>query len=96
MTDMQYNSTAYSYPTTEVQFGDKVKYYCHNGMKAEDDLAFTYAEATCNSGNVWTNLPIWKTCVESKCTIVQGYSYDQLIGWVDLDLGSSPGWWPIL
>ena len=27
---------------------------------------------------------------------VQGYSYDQLIGWVDLDLGSSPGWWPIL
>ena len=28
--------------------------------------------------------------------LVQGYSYDQLIGWVDLDLGSSPGWWPIL
>ena len=27
---------------------------------------------------------------------IQGYSYDQLIGWVDLDLGSSPGWWPIL
>ena len=27
---------------------------------------------------------------------VQGYSYDQLIGWVDLYLGSSPGWWPIL
>ena len=27
---------------------------------------------------------------------VQGYSYDQLISWVDLDLGSAPGWWPIL
>ena len=27
---------------------------------------------------------------------LHGYSYDQLIGWVDLDLGSSPGWWPIL
>ena len=28
--------------------------------------------------------------------VIQGYSYNQLIGWVDLDLGSSPGWWPIL
>ena len=27
---------------------------------------------------------------------VQGYSYNQLIGWVDLDFGSSPGWWPTL
>ena len=34
----------------------------------------------------------------NECTLMalQGYSYDQLIGWVDLDLGSSTGWWPIL
>ena len=34
--------------------------------------------------------------VAARQGTVQGYSYDQLIGWVDLDLGSSPGWWPIL
>ena len=35
-------------------------------MRAEDDLAFTYTEATCNHGNIWTNPQAWKNCVETK------------------------------
>ena len=38
----------------------------------------------------------YKRQVRTEEDPVQGYSYDQLIGWVDLYLGSSPGWWPIL
>ena len=34
--------------------------------------------------------------ITGRLTQIQGYSYDQLIGWVDFDLRSSPGWWPIL
>ena len=37
-----------------------------------------------------------KSLADMAAAKVQGYSYDQLIGWVDLDLGSSPGWWPFL
>ena len=38
----------------------------------------------------------YKRQVRTEEDCVQGYSYDQLIGWVDLYLGISPGWWPIL
>ena len=69
-TNLQYNGTTFNYQTTEVEFGDKVKYHCFNGMKAEDEFSFDYTEATCNSGNTWTDPPFWKTCIESKFTIV--------------------------
>ena len=54
------------------------------------------------SGVLRVNTSMGETDRDYECIILvrasslQGYSYDQLIGWVDLDLGSSPGWWPIL
>lgn len=69
LTNLQYNGNQFNYQTSEVEFGDKVKYYCFNGMKAEDDFSFEYTEATCSSGNTWTDPPLWKTCTESKFKI---------------------------
>ena len=67
LSNLQYNGSTYSNDTTEVEFDSEVKYYCFNGMKAEDDLSFTYTEATCTTGNEWdTDATEWKTCVESK------------------------------
>ena len=49
----------------------------------------------------------WKTCADTKNKESRGgtgwsnrlYRVTHLVanlGWVDLDLGSSPGWWPLL
>ena len=66
LTNLQYNGTTFDYLTSEVAIGDKVKYYCFNGMKAEDDFSFEYMEATCNADNRWIpDSPMWKTCIES-------------------------------
>ena len=33
---------------------------------------------------------------ENFADVIQGDSGGLRLGWVDLDLGSSPGWWPLL
>ena len=45
----------------------------------------------------WDDIKILGLCSTSVCQYVclcvQGYSSGLDMGWVDLDLGSSPGWW---
>ena len=92
LTNLQYNDTTFDYLTSEVAIGDKVKYYCFNGMKADDDFSFEFMEATCNAENKWTtdpDPPVWKTCIESTfkllfSTIDYGYLLHALVGMIIL------------
>ena len=66
LTKLIYNSSAYSYPETEVEFDDQVEYHCFNGMKGKEDFGFTNQVATCRAGNVWEPPANWTHCTDSK------------------------------
>jgi hypothetical protein len=56
----------YNYMNSEVEFTEKVAYYCFNGMKSQSNFDFTFQEATCNTGNIWTSPSTWEQCTDSK------------------------------
>ncbi len=68
LTHLIYKSDVYSHAETEVELGDKVVYYCFNGMKSVNDFNFEYQEATCgsNGGYDWSAPGTWTACTDSN------------------------------
>ncbi len=66
LTHLVYNGSDYKINETEVEFNDKVQYYCFNGMRDIDDLHFSHQNATCLPGNSWTTPTTWKNCTDSR------------------------------